>query len=104
MVRACANLGKCYYSTGDCGRAREMHEQHNALAEELGEREGEARACGNLGNCCLSTGDYGRAISYFTEQYNMAKEMQVETHQAYAALGTPIKVAEAKPIQSYPTK
>ena len=61
-----------------------LFEQHRAMAEALGDRAGVVRACGNLGNCCLNTGDYGRAISYFTEQYNMAKELQVETD---AALG-----------------
>ena len=87
VARACGNLGNCYFSTGDYGRARELHEQHRATCEALGDRAGVAAACGNLGNCYRSTGDYGRAISCFTEQYNMAKELQVETHQAAAALG-----------------
>jgi len=87
LATACGNLGNCYCSTGDYGRARELYEQHRAMAEALGDRDGVARACGSLGNCCISTGEYGRAIPYFTEQYNMGKEMQVETHQAAAALG-----------------
>ena len=87
MARACGNLGNCYDSTGDYGRARELHEQDRAICEALGDRAGVAAACGNLGDCCLNTGDYGRAISYFTEQYNMAKELQVGTGQADAALG-----------------
>jgi len=86
-ARACGNLGLCYYSTGDYGRAREQHEQHRAMCEALGDRAGVARACGNLAKCCLNTGDYGRAISYFTQPYNMAKEMQVGKDQAEAALG-----------------
>ena len=81
-------LGNGFRNVGDYGRARELYEQQRALCEALGDRAGVARACGHLGNCCLRTGDYGRAISYFTEQYNMAKEMQVEKHQAYAALVT----------------
>ena len=31
-------LGTCYYSTWDYGRARELHEQHRAMAEALGDR------------------------------------------------------------------
>ena len=42
-------------------RARELHEQHRAMEEALGDRAGVAEACGNLGSCCHSTGDYGRA-------------------------------------------
>ena len=85
VARACGNLGNCYDSTRDCGRARELHEQHRAMAEALGDRAGVARACGNLGICYGHTGDYGRAIAYFTQKYNMAKEMQVEIQQAEAA-------------------
>ena len=77
-------------STGNYGRARELHEQHKAIYEALGDRAGVVAACGNLGNCCLNTGDYGRAISYFTQQYAMAKEMQVVLEQAKAALGVGI--------------
>jgi len=86
VARACCNLGNCYHCTGDYGRARELYEQCKAISEALGDRTGVVLACGNLGGCCLNTGDYGRAISYFTQQYDMAKEMQVETHQAKAAL------------------
>ena len=50
-------LGNGYYSTGDYGRAREMHEQRRAMAEALGDRAGVAGACGNLGLCYYSTGD-----------------------------------------------
>ena len=49
-------LGNGYFSTGDYGRAREMHEQHRAISEALGDRAGVASACGNLGNCYFSTG------------------------------------------------
>ena len=35
MARACGNLGNCYYSTGDYGRARELHEQRRATSLAL---------------------------------------------------------------------
>ena len=61
VATACGNLGNCYDSTGDYGRARELHEQARALCEALGDRAGVATVCGNLGCCYFSTGDYGRA-------------------------------------------
>ena len=47
MARACANLGTCYDSTGDYGRARELCEQARAIFEALGDRAGVAAACGD---------------------------------------------------------
>ena len=44
-AKACGSLGLCYESTGDYGRARELHEQDRALCEALGDRAGVARAC-----------------------------------------------------------
>ena len=58
---------KCYYSTGNYGRAREMHEQRKAMAEALGDRVRVATACGNLGKCYDSTGDYVRALAMHEE-------------------------------------
>ena len=54
-------LGNGFLNTGDYGRARELHEQHKAISEALGDHAGVATACANLGNCYYSTGDYGRA-------------------------------------------
>ena len=84
VVRACGNLGSCYESTGDYGRARELYEQHRTMMEALGDRAGVAAACGNLGLCYSSTGDYRRA-----------REMH-EQHRATAeALGNRAGVATA---------
>ena len=54
-------LGLGFESVGQYARARELHEQHRAMCEALGDRAGVATACGNLGSCYFSTGDYGRA-------------------------------------------
>ena len=51
----------CHYRTGGYGRACELHEEHRAVCEGLGDRTGVAQVCGNLGNCYLHTGDYARA-------------------------------------------
>jgi len=61
VAAACGNLGNCFFSTGDYGRARELHEQTKVICEALGDRAGVGMACGSLGNCYRSTGDYGRA-------------------------------------------
>ena len=44
MAAACSNLGLCYDSTGDYGRARELHEQDRAISKALGDRAGVERA------------------------------------------------------------
>ena len=61
-------LGLGFRETGDYGRARELHEQHRATCEALGDRAGVATACGNLGNCYYSTGEYGRARELYEQQ------------------------------------
>ena len=66
-------------------RAREMHEQRKAMAEELGDRAGLVRACGSLGDCMISTGEYMKAISYFETQYAIVEELGLEENQAKAA-------------------
>jgi len=53
----------------------EMHEQHKAMAEELGDRAGVATACGNLGSCYQSTGDYARAREMHGQHKAMAEEL-----------------------------
>ena len=54
-------LGNGFQLTGDYVRSRELHEQHRAICEELGDSAGVAAACCNLGNCYECTGNYGRA-------------------------------------------
>ena len=41
-------LGNGYSNTGDYERARELHEQHKAMVEALGDRAGVASACGSF--------------------------------------------------------
>ena len=77
-------LGIGFESTGDYGRAREMHEQHRAICEALGGRAGVARACANLGLCYDSTGDYGRA-----------RELHEQCRVIFEALGDRAGVAVA---------
>ena len=76
-------LGNGFLSTGDYGRARELHEQCRAICEALGDRAGVAGACANLGNCYFRTGDYGRARELHEQHRVMAETLP---DQAKAAL------------------
>ena len=77
-------VGNGFQETGDYGRARELHEKHRAVCEELGDRAGLAAACGNLGNCYDRTGDYG-----------LAREMHEQARAISEALGDRAGVARA---------
>jgi tetratricopeptide (TPR) repeat protein len=68
-------LGIAFKETGDYEQARELHEQHKAMAEALGDRAGVATACGNLGNCYTRTGDYGRARELHEQHKAMAEAL-----------------------------
>ena len=51
---ACAiysNLGNCYDSMGQYGKAIALHQEDKKIAEEVGDRSGVGEACCNLGNC-----------------------------------------------------
>jgi len=82
-------LGLGFEITGDYGRARELHEQHRAMAEALGDRAGVARACENLGNCYFSTGDYGRARKLYEQHRAICEALgdRAGVARAYANLG-----------------
>jgi len=77
-------LGVAFRNVGDYERAREMNEQHRAMAEELGDRAGVARACENLGSCYRSMRDYLRA-----------REMHEQALAIWEALGDCAGVARA---------
>ena len=63
MAKACGNLGICYRSTGDYGRARELYEQGRAMTEALGDTAGVGTACNNLGDTLEQTGDLPAAAA-----------------------------------------
>ena len=68
-------LGNGFHATGDYSRARELHEKHRGICEELGDRAGVAAACGNLGNCYYNTGDYARARELYEQHRGFCEEM-----------------------------
>ena len=46
---------------GHYAKAIKLHEQDRAIAEEVGDREGQGSACANLGSCYGSMGQYSKA-------------------------------------------
>jgi len=86
VSRACGNIGNCYSSTGDYGRAREMHEQCKAICQELGDRFGVAAACTNIGHCYASTGEYATALTFYKTQHTIATELKLGHMKSWAAM------------------
>jgi len=75
-----------HYRTGGYARACELHEQHRAICEALGDHVGMAAACGNLGCCYHRMGDYGRARELH-EQHRAICEAHGDHAQVAAACG-----------------
>ena len=77
-------LGNGFMHVGEYARARELHEQHKAMAEELGDRRGVARACSGLGNLYYRTGEYA-----------LSRDMHEQCKAICEALGDRAGVATA---------
>jgi tetratricopeptide (TPR) repeat protein len=59
-------LGNAHDFLGDFDKAVECHTQHLAIAQEVGDRAGEARAYGNLGNVHNLLGEFSKGIEYLS--------------------------------------
>jgi len=70
-------------------RALELHAEHKAISEELGDRKGVAAACGNLGNCYHRTGQYAQALELYAEARAIFEELgdRASLAKAYTNLG-----------------
>jgi len=68
-------LGVGLDGVGQYARALELHAEHRAMAEALGDRAGVATACGNLGNCYKSTGQYARALELYAQCKEVFQEL-----------------------------
>jgi len=77
-------IGLSHDRTGSYARACELHEQHRAICEALGDHVGMAAACGNLGCCYHSMGDYVRARELH-EQHRAICEAHGEHAEVAAA-------------------
>lgn len=56
--------------------AIDYHHRHLAIAQELGDRVGEARACWSLGNAHSAIGNHEKALSFAESHLQLAKELQ----------------------------
>ena len=73
MIHGVIGLG--FYKVGQYARALELHAEHKAMAEALGDRAGVAKACGNLGLCYESKGKYGEALELHAERKAIAEAL-----------------------------
>jgi tetratricopeptide (TPR) repeat protein len=71
----CGNLGIAYQSLGQYPQAIEYHQQWLAIAQEIGDREGEASALDNLGTVYNLLGQYPQAIEYHQQSLAIAREI-----------------------------
>ena len=69
-------LGLCHYHTGGFARACELHEEHRAIWEALGDRANVAAACGNLGLCYFGMGQYVRACELHQQERALSEAIQ----------------------------
>jgi tetratricopeptide (TPR) repeat protein len=73
--RLFGTVGLAYADLGQPQRAIEFHEQHLAIAREVGDRAGEGRALGNLGNAYADLGQPQRAIEFYQQDLAIAREV-----------------------------
>jgi hypothetical protein len=101
-----SNLGDCYFELGELcasdqdpcnacnglnyyAKAIELHKQHLAIANDMGDHSGQGTAFGNLGSCYESLGDFDEAITWHEKRLAAAGEAGDVAGQgrAYGALG-----------------
>lgn len=79
---ATSNLGMVYYSLGKYDQATQYHSQRLALAEQRGDRQGQASSLAGIGNVYLSLGEYRRALAYHTHSLTIKEQLGDEQGQA----------------------
>lgn len=57
--------------------AIEYHQRHLTIAQELGDKVGEARACWSLGNAHSSIGNHDKALNFAQQHYALAKDVRI---------------------------
>ena len=69
------SLGNAYYSLGKYPQAIDFHQQSLAIAQQIGERDGEAISLNNLGNAYDSLGQYQQAIEFHQQSLAIAQQI-----------------------------
>ena len=65
----------CYYSLGECEKAKQHHEKNLNISAQIGDKASEASAYRNLGNCYHFLGQYEKAIQHHEKCLNIAKKI-----------------------------
>ena len=68
-------MGIAYRNLGQYQQAIDFHQQHLAIAQEIGDRAGEGRALNNLGVAHRNLGQYQQAIDLYQQQLAIAQEI-----------------------------
>ena len=69
-------LGLCHYRTGGFARGCELHAEHLAIWEALGDRAHAAAACGNLGICYFGMGEYAQACTLHEQECALCEALE----------------------------
>jgi len=75
VIAALGNLGNAYLSLGQYDRAIEFYTQGLAIAQEIGDRNGEGTWLGALGIAYDNLGQYDKAIEFYTQALAIAQEI-----------------------------
>ena len=67
-------LGHCYRWLGQIPRAIDLFRQVQAIACEIGDREGQGVALGNFGNCYFELGYLGQAADFYQQALAIFRE------------------------------
>ena len=74
--QACRNLGSCYYVLNERALAVKLHGQARAIAQEVGDRVGEARACHDLGLALQGNGQPTDAAQAFARSLSLHQRVE----------------------------
>ena len=81
-LRLLDNVGDLYRLRGECGKARELHEDELALSRAVGDRRAEGNALNSLGNATHNQGDLPLARACYEEALAIRRELGDEAGAA----------------------
>lgn len=69
-------MGNTYTLLREFPVAIDYHQRHFTIAQELGDKVGEARACWSLGNAYSAIGNHDKSLHYAQCHYSLATEVR----------------------------
>lgn len=91
-------MGNTYTLLRDFPTAIDFHQRHLAIAQELGDKIGEARACWSLGNAHAAIGNHEKALHYAQLHLFLAKELGDPVGETTAR----VNIADLKKVLNVP--